>query len=195
MIDNFKDNLLITRIRKKDTEAFAEIYDKYIKKIYRFIVFRVPSKEQAEDLTQEVFMGLLEYIKKTEVYVESVQALIYKIARNKIAGYYEKNKQLKNLEFLANNLADSQVETDNLLISAIDLETEIDEKKNIELIISALNQWSNKEFKEIITLRYIEQLSHAEIASILNKTENNIRVMAHRALKEFKKILANKISK
>lgn len=195
MIDNFKDNLLVDRIRKEDAEAFAEIYDKYIKKIYRFIVFRVPSKEQTEDLTQEVFMGLLEYIKKTEVYVESVQALIYKIARNKIAGYYEKNKQVKNVELFQENLAGNNLDVENLLISTVDLETDIDQKKNIELIITTLNQWDNKEFKEILTLRFIEQLSHAEIASILNKTENNIRVMAHRALKEFKKKLDNKLSK
>lgn len=193
MIANFKDNLLIGRIRKKDFEAFTEIYDKYIKKIYRFIIFRVPGKEQAEDITQEVFMGLLEYLKKTEVYIESVQALVYKIARNKIASYYEKNKQVKNVELFQESLSDNNVDVENLLISAIDLETEIDQKNNIELIITELNSWENQEFKEIITLRFIEQLSHKEIAEILNKTENNIRVIAHRALKELQNKLKNKL--
>ena len=62
----FQEKLLLIRLQKKDPEAFAQIYDLYVTPIYRFIYFKVSSKQDAEDLTSEVFLKIWQYIAETD---------------------------------------------------------------------------------------------------------------------------------
>ena len=57
MLDKLKEKYLLFKVRtEQDPEAYAQIYDRYIEKIYRFIYFKVSSKETAEDLASETFL-------------------------------------------------------------------------------------------------------------------------------------------
>jgi len=74
---------------KKDPSAFAELYDSYVEKIYRFVYFKINSKEEAEDIVSSVFLKVWTYlIEYTEKEIDSFSGLIYRVARNAIIDFY-----------------------------------------------------------------------------------------------------------
>lgn len=185
MIIKIKEKILIDRIKKNDSEAFGEIYDEYVKKVYRFIFFKVPTEEVAEDLSHEVFINLLDYLKKTDRAVESLQALVYSISRNLIAHYYQTEGSKNKTGELLENV---DYEADKSLLKEEDVEILVDKKIDKDLLQKAIRKIKNDNYREIIILRFIEDLSFKEIAQILNKEPSVLRVLLHRALEELKKV-------
>lgn len=171
------------RLKKKDPEAFSQVYDIYVTPIYRFIYFKVSSRQDAEDLTSEVFMKIWQYVTETDDEIENLRALIYRSARNLVIDHYRKNarKDLIQDEELMNNIED---EKQQRLLKEIDVKIEM---QNAEKILRQMKD----DYREIIILRFIEELSIGEIAKILNKSKGSVRVALHRALKTARE-LSNK---
>jgi RNA polymerase sigma-70 factor (ECF subfamily) len=170
-----QEKLLLLRLKNKDPKAFAQIYDLYVTPIYRFIYFKVATKQDAEDLTSEVFLKIWQYLIQTEDIVENLKALIYKTARNSVIDFYRRSASrhfLPDYEIL-NDLEDQRQQN---LLARIEKQVEI---KNIEIILRLLKD----EYREVIILRYLEELSIKEIAAILDKSKGSVRVLLHRALK------------
>lgn len=187
-MNKIKQQILIRKIRSGDEQAFGEIYDEYIKKIYHFIFYKTPTPEIAQDLTHDVFANLLAYIKNNPKPIENLKAFIYQIARNMIAKYYikEKPRDIK--------IEDKDVsEIDYKLSDNKKMDQEIDLKISVEIIEQSIRQMNNSEHQQIITLKLVEGLSHREISKIINKKEGTVRVQFHRALRELRKIILEKI--
>src|SRR3989344_6220434 len=86
----FQEKLLLIRLQKKDPEAFAQIYDLYVTPVYRFIYFKVSSKQDAEDITSEVFLKIWQFVTESEDEIENLRALIYRVARNLVIDLYRR---------------------------------------------------------------------------------------------------------
>lgn len=183
---NFKEKALLVRIKKKDPQAFSEVYDLYITPIYRFIYFKVATKQDAEDLTSEVFLKIWQYITETEEEIQNLRALLYRTARNLVIDFYSRSAKrdlTQDLEVLE-TIRDERQQS---LLSQIDVAFEM---QDIEKVLRQLKD----EYREVIILRYIEELSIAEIAKVLQKSKGSVRVLLHRALKVAKE-LANQNGK
>jgi len=180
-MNKIKQKFLISRIRKGDSEAFREIYQIFSNRIYRFIFFRLPNESDAQDLLQETFLNLWDYLNNKEKEVKNLQALLYQIAKNLVANYYKNNDAKLSNEVSIEEIEYKVGESENL-------NQKIDIRISIKNIHQKLNKL-NPEHREIIKLRFLDDLSHKQIAQILNKTENNVRVLFHRALKELRIIL------
>jgi RNA polymerase sigma-70 factor (ECF subfamily) len=174
------DQYLLYRIRaKRDPDAFARLYDRYVTAIYRFVYLKLPSKEAAEDVTSEAFLRAWQYIQRAEQ-IENVRALLYKIARNLIADHYRKQEG-KEVSVTFSALETSSVsegdfddkEAGRLMIEA---------RADIALILEHISRLK-EDFQDVLTLRLIDDLSFSDIGSVLGKTSGNARVMFHRALK------------
>ena len=183
-MNKLKEKILASRIRKGDHKAFKEIYHILADRIYRFIFFRVPNEDQAQDLLQETFFRLWNYAANGENEIRSLQGLTYKIAKNLIADYYKNEVPEIDLEEVSYKIEDKSK----------DMARDVDIKINVKKINQKLNQLKKTEYKEIIELRYLDELSHKEIAQILDKTESAVRTMLHRALKSLKEIIDNEKS-
>lgn len=183
-MNKVRQTILIKKVRAGNSEAFGEIYDEYIKKIYQFIFFKVPTREIAQDLSQEVFVDLLDYLRRTDREIKELQALVYKIARNKISDYYQKLAiQGRNVELVENiipHIDQSLKDKDS------GLEIKIDQKISVELAMKHIKKIKNKDYQEIIILRFLEDMSFKQISKIMNKEINTLQVMMHRAMKELK---------
>src|SRR3989344_2015279 len=82
------EKLLLLKLRTtEDPEAFAKLYDIYAKRIYSFVFFKVSNREEAEDITSEVFLKAWRYINEKKS-IESFSGLLYKLARNCIIDLY-----------------------------------------------------------------------------------------------------------
>ena len=177
----FQEKLLLLRLKKKDPEAFSKVYDLYVTPIYRFIYFKVATKQDAEDLTSEVFLKIWQYVNETEDEIENLRALLYRSARNLVIDFYRRNAKkdiTQDMEVLS-NISDERQQS---LLSRIETEFEM---KNIEKVLRRLKD----EYREIIILRFIEELSITEIADILDKSKGSVRVLLHRALKVLRELL------
>ena len=172
---NFQEKLLLIRLKKKDPDAYAEIYNLYVSSIYRFIYFKVATKQDAEDLTSEVFLKIWQYITETDHQIDNLRALLYRTARNLVIDSYRK-KASRDLNQDTETLSLVEDEKQQNLLASIDVKVDM---KNMEKVLRKMKD----EYREILLLRYLEELSISEIAKILEKSKGSVRVSLHRALK------------
>ncbi len=181
MADERNDNekqLLESAIRG-EASAFGLLYDKYQPNIFRFIFLKVSRREEAEDLTHQVFLNAWQNIEAFEDQGLPLSSWLYKIARNKVIDYYRTKKSITSIE----NVSEDYFETSR----DGGMET-IGNKIEVEEIYRALKKLS-PEYQEIIIMRFVEELSPREIAKITGKKNGAIRVLQFRALRRLKKIL------
>lgn len=175
MLDDEKN--LITAAIKGEKEAFGRLYDHYQPKIYRFIYLKVSHREEAEDLTHQVFLSAWEKIDGFKIKTAaSFSGWVYSIARNKVIDYYRTKKTAFDIEEI--QLPDESPSNEN----KFDLASEI---KKVRLALAELKPIE----QDVVIMRFVEELSPKEAAVLLGKSEVFIRVIQHRALKNLRKIL------
>lgn len=177
--EKLQEKIFIARLHARDTNAFAEVYDYYLDRIYRFIYFKVVVREEAQDLTSEVFLKTWRYIYQGKGKIDNLNAFLYKTARNLIVDQYRDRDKLKMAEYNENTLHEVIDERQMKIFSEIHNKEEF---QNIEEIVKDLKD----EYREIIILKFIEELSDLEISKIINKSRGNVRVLAHRALEKIR---------
>lgn len=169
---------LLARVyHKQDKDAFAELYRIHASKIMRFLQYRLPTNSDAEDELNNIFMRAWTYCNTAQV--ESMGALLFKIARNRIADYYKAQKisQVEMSEEIKATLADPN--TSDVVM------TNDSEVALIEQVLPKLH----RPYQELIVMYYIEQVPVSEIAEMLDKTENNVRVTISRAVQALRELL------
>lgn len=174
---SYQEKALLRRISvHKDPDAFAVLYDAYVEKIYRFIVFKVRSQDDAEDITSTVFMRVWDYLtsnEKDKEAVRSVSGLLYTTARRLIIDTYRERAKQGHVA----SLDDVDVpDTD-------DMQERVHISQEHRALMRSLRTMK-QEYQEIVMLRYIDELSIAEIAAALGKKQTNVRVLLHRATKK-----------
>lgn len=176
----FSEKIILYRLySKNDPEAFAKLYDMYARRIYSFVFFKVSSKEEAEDITSEVFLKVWNYIAENKN-VDSFSGLLYKLARNSIIDLYRKKKQ----ETISLDSEERGIEAGDSGAWARNLGTKLESQK-IMMALQGLKQ----EYREIITLKYVDELSVSEICEITGRGKIAARVTLHRGLKKLKQLL------
>lgn len=165
---------------KKLKKEFGRIYDKYIDKIYRFIFLKIGSKEIAQDLTSDTFLkGWKAFQRaqdpKNDYQIENTQAFLYQIARNSIADHYKEKDRVKIVSIGERVITDFSVDLEQKAILSSDMNT-------IRLALNNLNE----DYQNVIIWRYLDDFSTAEVAQMMNKSEQATRVLLHRALKSLK---------
>lgn len=183
MSRSLNETMLLYRAKvKQDPEAFAKLYDQYVKRIYRFVYFKVSSHEEAEDITSEVFLKAWNYLRDNKD-IKSFSGLLYRIARNSVIDLY----RAKALHGEVLSIYDKDVSEEESLVKATwqqDVAIKI-ENENLLLVLKKLKQ----EYQEVITLRYVDELEIDEISEITGKGKIAVRVTLHRAIKKIKTLL------
>ncbi len=179
---NSQSNLpkLLALTAEGDRNSFGEFYEFYLNEIYRYILFRVSDHNEAEDLTAKVFLEAWESLNsaRRKQRIENIRAWVYRIARNKVTDYHRTRKPQEPID---NN-------PDKKLQGAW-LESELDDLFISRKLAEGVRQLQAN-FQEIIILRFINQMSHAEVAEIMNITESHVRVLQYRALQQMREIMS-----
>ncbi len=177
---------LIERARLGDSDSFGRLYDHYGPAIYRFIAIRVTVREEAEDLTHEVFLSAWQKLPTYKERGFPFGSWLYRIARNRVIDYWRTKKIYLSLDDPEQEIGE-QLPDENSSSPASELDTNI----SLEEIKSAIKDLSPNQ-QDVLILRFVEDLSPAEIAKILNKREGTIRILQFRAIKSLKRILAKR---
>lgn len=168
---------------KKNPDKFTDLYDKYFAQIYRYVFRRTSgNKEVAHDITSQSFLDALSHIHQFTWQGFPFSSWLYKIARNNVIKYYKKSSR-ENTSPLekAYSLSDEKQDTK--------------EKAENELASDQIDKMMLKlepEEREILRLKFFEEVSNIEIADILGLSVSNVGVKVFRTLKKAKAFLPSK---
>ena len=173
---DYPDNL-VERAQQGDQEAVALLYETYIDMIYRYVVHRVPRKEDAEDLTAEVFLNMVKRLPQYRITGAPFEAWLYRITAAQVAEFYRRAKRRPEVD-LPEALSDHSPLP----------EEQVQRQQEIEAARAALQEL-NEEQQTIVFLRFRERKSHEEVAQILGKSVDAVRSAQYRALSRLAALL------
>ncbi len=168
---------IVEQAKGGDAEAFGLLYDHYLPPIYRFVLFRVSHREEAEDITHQTFLKAWERIEQYEPKGYSFGSWLYRIARNTIIDSHRRASPQVSIEEVALYLAEEQTQSHFL-----------DMKIEWEGLLTAMRELKEVE-QEVLILRFVEDLTHQEAGKIIGKSEGAVKLIQHRALKNLKTVL------
>lgn len=180
--DSLSDSHLLRLAEKGDKQAFGLLYQRYLKEIYRFVFFKTGTKEIAEDITEDTFIKTWERLissHKKDRSINHIRAWLYRTANNLIIDHYRKRKPVQLIDkiFRSNKASTEEIAEFNHMS---------------QTLLDAIKELKPK-FQQIIILRFINELSHEETASIMRISVANSRVLQYRAIKKLESKLTKKV--
>ncbi|MBG0786446.1 MAG: sigma-70 family RNA polymerase sigma factor [Anaerolineaceae bacterium] len=181
MNEKQEEKALIDRA-KKDTAAFGELYRRYVDRIYNYIYYRTGSAGDAEDLTGKVFFKAMSHIKGYKHMGLPFSAWLYRIAHNLVANYHRDRSRKQ------------EISLDNLpgqILPKSDLhpETRVVHSQEVDALLSRIRDLAPNR-QELLILKFVDQLSNAEIGQIMRKSEGAIKSLYHRTLLELRELMS-----
>jgi RNA polymerase sigma-70 factor (ECF subfamily) len=167
------------RASKGDADAFGCLYKLYFDRIYRYVYYRTGRVTEAEDLTERVFLKAWEAMGRYQQRGSGFSPWLYRIARNAIIDHRRTKKDTLSLEDLPLPTAAEGLTPEEALV-------EREEARNLQAAIARLPE----EQQEVVILRFIEGISHAEVATVIGKSEGTSRVVQYRALAALHEIMS-----
>ena len=164
---------LIRLSQQGDGEAFTHLYDRYVDRIYRYVLFRVADDHVTEDITAHVFIKMWEKLPAYQAGPSPIAAWLYRIARNAIIDHFRARKTSIPVDAL--NAAE--------LAHDDEVEDKLDLQVRLQELHAALKELTEGQ-REVLILKFIEGLSTPEIAQQLGKGEGAVRALQMRGLRE-----------
>ncbi len=165
---------LAAKTREGKENASAEIISMMYPEIYRFVHYRVSQTEDVEDLTNDVFVKMLQNLETQD---GSFLAWLYQIARNRIVDYYRKQ-----------SVRDETNPVGEIIETYRGGEGDIEGQFQRQELRKAINKLTEEQ-QEVVILRFIEGYQANEVAEMLDKSPGAVRTQQYRALKQLKKHL------
>jgi RNA polymerase sigma factor (sigma-70 family) len=187
--EDLRDVVMIENISKGDMKAFGELYSKYYKVVFKKLLMLFGDTEKAKDLASEVMIKAKDNVNKFNVEIGSgkVDGWIKTIAHNAFLDIKRKESKSEGFLFLdkedvsleikeeSKNIEQSLIESEDLKLKDKKLQNAFAKLKDIE--------------KQVVILRFVENLSYDEMSEILNMNSSDLRVAWHRAKAKLEKIM------
>lgn len=169
---------LVRAAQSGDTDAFGQLYDRYVDIVFRYVLFRVNDRNLAEDLTSETFLRALRRISSITYQGKDVGAWFVTIARNIVLDYVKSSRH--RLEFSTAEILDSD--------SADDPEGEVITASIVAELLDCVRQLGDDQ-RECIVLRFLQGLSVSETAAAMGRNEGAVKALQHRAVRRLAKLV------
>src|SRR5688572_14134816 len=171
------EGVLVAQAVQGDERSFTGLYDRYYDRIYRHLYYRVGRAEDAEDLTQQVFLQAWRALAKYRQGTTPFVAWLFTIAHNAVISFYRRNKGVYSLESDLTERPGSD---------GVEEPTEIRlEHERARHAMARLKP----EQQLVLSMRFLESLEYRDIGAALGKSEGNVRVIQHRALLELRRLM------
>lgn len=159
----------------ENSEAFAKYYQKYYPTVFKFIIKRISNREQAEDLTMDVFVTCCEKFDSFDETKASFGTWLYVIVNNKLKNFYRDRKQMDDIDECTEYV--SGFEEDVIAAEYI---------KSIRNTLADALETLNETQRQIVILKFFKEKSAPEIARIMGMTPVNVRVNLSRGIAKLK---------
>lgn len=163
-------------------QRFEDWYDQHRPTVFRYVRFRVATREVAEDVTSEVFLKALRSFDRYDANRASPRTWLLRIARNAVTDHLRSLRRRGSLHVSLDRVPD-------LVADSPSQEERVLKQERIQRLLNA-NQTLRSADQEILSLRYGGGLTNGEIAETLGISHNAVAVRLHRALKRLKSAVA-----
>jgi len=169
---------LVARAQEGDRDALEELYLIHFDRIYSYLHVSVGNRHDAEDLTTQTFLRMLEAIGKFRWQSAPFSAWLFRIAHNLAMDHFRANKRWQPEEEVPEPEPDESTSAEAGALESIG------RRSMLELIEDL-----SPEQQQVLTLKFVFNFSNGEVATILGKTEGAIKSLQHRALVSLQKQL------
>ena len=170
---------IVSRAIKGDGEAFTQLYEEHLDKIYRYVYLKVGSQSEAEDLTQEVFVKALEAIGSYKWRNLPFGSWLFRIAHNQVVDYFRKQGKVEK----------TALDDDITLVSESNPALTAERELQIEEVIKCIGKLSPAQ-RDVISLRFGSELSTTEVAEVLGKNTGTVKALQYNAIVALRKMLS-----
>ena len=172
-----EERRLVLRAIERDQPAFAELYDQHVVRVYRHIYYLVNDAREAEDLTAQTFLKAWEAIDRYKERGAPFVAWLLRIAHNLTISYLRSKRDHSELDegFVDHKRGGNPEES---------LEQASDELSVRDAVLRL-----REEQRQVIMLRFVEELDYTEVAAMIGKSVPAVRVIQHRALGNLRKLM------
>ncbi|MCA9963804.1 MAG: sigma-70 family RNA polymerase sigma factor [Anaerolineales bacterium] len=171
MDSGIDENALIERA-KTDKEAFGQLYERYVDRIYNYVYYRTGNSDDAEDLTARIFIRAMNHMPNYRDQGLPFSAWLYRIAHNLVANWHRDNSRRKLIAL-------DDVSQWQLAGEGPEFATQMmEDKETLMLAIRRLPA----DRQELLSLKFVDRLSNAEIGDIMGRSEGAIKSLYHRTL-------------
>jgi RNA polymerase sigma factor (sigma-70 family) len=178
VLDREQERCLVQGAIDRDAAAFAELYDRHVVRVYRHIYYMVDNRCEAEDLTAQTFLKAWEAIGRYTDRGGPINAWFLRIAHNLTISHLRSRRAHSELE---DHYVDEKRDGNPEAV----LQQSCDELIVREAVLRLRDQQ-----RQVIMLRFVEEMNYREVAAVLGKTVPVVRVIQHRALGELRKLMA-----
>ncbi len=176
---DFDDAKLIEFAQNGEAEAFGELYERHMQTIFRFIYARMDSRQDAEDLTEEVFLRVWQALPDYKEQGVPFLAFLFRIARNAVIDYYRSSSRSGYQDSIEDTIIqDFKSDPSELALSNL-------EHQEIRQVLDNLRD----DYRMVLVLRFLSELSPEETAQVMGRSIGAVRVLQHRALSALRNIL------
>ena len=173
------DEATLVELAKTDKEAFGQLYERYVDKIYNYIYYRTSNEADAEDLTARVFYRALQHIEGYEDRGYPFSAWLYRIAHNLVANWHRDRSRHQVIAL--EDLSYWKTHRDGP-------ETMAEMMDDKEALLAAIRRLP-ADRQELLILKFVEKLTNAEIGAIMGRSEGAIKSLYYRTLVTLRKDL------
>jgi RNA polymerase sigma-70 factor (ECF subfamily) len=166
------EELLLVQRAGSEPDAFGELYERHVHKIYNYIYYRTGNHDDAEDLTARVFQRALKHVANFQDQGVPFSAWLYRIAHNLVANWHRDRSRRPVIPL-----------EDHMFVRGLGThpESETIAIEEREMLLAAVQRLP-PERQQLLILKFVERLSNAEIGSIMERTEGAIKSLYHRTL-------------
>jgi RNA polymerase sigma-70 factor (ECF subfamily) len=170
---------LVQQAQRGDETAFARLYEAYFDRVYRYIAFRVDSTADAEDLTEDVFMRMLESLKSFQWRDVPFSAWILRIAHNRVVDHWRRGKSRAGTPL---------DEAPPLPSSEEDPATTVETYSDVQDLREAMTQLTDLQ-RQVLSLRFGAGLSISETAKAMERNDGAVKALQHSAVSALRRIM------
>ena len=165
---------------KTDKMSFEQVYDRYYFDVLRFFIKRTENRQEAEDLTGDVFLYCYKNYDRYDPQKSAISTWLFLVAKSMLKTYYRDKKQhLDITDFEEWLLAD-----DNDLSRAVYLE-------QLRDLLAEQIKCLPEKYQQAVIMRFFQEKEFPEIAQALNTSQGNVRVILSRAVAKLKESMGN----
>lgn len=174
----FDERTLVEAAQRGSQDALAALYEHYFPRVYRYVAARLGGGEDAEDVTEEIFLRIINNLGRFTWRGLPFGAWVFRIARNEVVSHVRKQKSRGLSAELSESIPDASVD------HVVEIETQF----TLAIVREATEKLPEAQ-RQVIALRFSAGLSVAETAQALSKTENNVKVLQHKAIAKLQILL------
>ncbi len=172
------ERLLVDAAKAGDQAALSELYQTYFPRLYRYILARTGNSYDAEDLTEEVFMRVLQAIKRFEHRKAPFSAWLFRIAHNAVISQRRKETARGRSSQL----------NDGMQVDTAGPEELAEKHVALSEVMQAAKTLPDAQ-RQVISLRFAAGLTVAETARAMGKGEGNVKVIQHKAIAKLREMM------